>query len=1206
MTSVLPITLRGDNLGERHRHLNSLIEEAHRNSALETILDVPETSPVDVIFKIDLASKHRNVEFIIKTLKSDNMLYVSRALKCTWLLETKYQDIINPDHLESELYPNMITTAVNKMKHWVIINLRDPHRCEQFYNYYKNDLNTSIKYLCHCPPEFISLEFLNVMNQVTPKQLKVLCEYCPNVLKLYYEHLDKSPNALQCYIRDPRRYFDCSKYVLKSDPDTYFAVLEKYYDHVRFGSLPSAITERIMKKHKERFDSKPELYAAWILEKSTLAKCLSSDDNKELVLKLARAEYLGNWLSYKNVEPFIKRINSEERSAFKKKVFVTKDIGEVMKDWPYPIPSPPKMENSETVFDDIQHQPEYYKVYEQRMFKRCIKKRKGGFEPIPPMCAAMDCVIAPRKTLLDELFDRYRFFSFERTMFELRKQLAAEGSVKNREFMMLVLVSKCGENMDQIEKLLRFVVERHNNEPSNLRATIMRSLVVRACVWRLNTDAWNLLLEFGRDLGLDGSQPLICREGLHAALLRVLISGEECPDVLSAAFLDNFTTFTDYKLNAPEKRVVKVRLPALLIASATSATEPSEAQDRVQVLLDALSGLNLNAKDCPGAVDVIVASIRRDPSSAEYLLPRVYNMRIARRELFRENFASFQTNESYINALRHDSTVLNSTEAFEESLKSHSFNFDGFLKKLSLYFGEEKGLAALYVEAASNVASSEPHVSLARPLAFLHVDVASLIDEYQKETKGNPKRQMAAALQSNYHLARSLDVDTRDWQQIGAKAIANKILVCRAVDVEKYIQKSLEWRKTLKLALTLAERSKNLVEIYEKVRAKRPAAAVKKALSYFRRNKSDKVNSAVWRGVSPALAIIDLSVEQRRQLQKSLENANYIPSDIQAKYWTDIFIAFQRISKNKTFPILCRLENILWEVDPDVIRKVIEDFLTEFTPEFVSEDNFQYKMPYCMRSRVVAKYLLLGKNETEQKERLEGVWEPFLDRLTSALKNNIESVEQYLDEFTNALKYHKVFFNETISCLPVLERIATDLRKSLPMEGFFKTFVVIHATMLYYKSISRCLKENPENFTNTKVKRNEGATAVGYIFGAYVGKEIQELKSKYFDSVTFLYQNKLMKIINDQFHHNANKKKFVSAFVKGLIEAGNTEALLIAQNILHREHAEHDDDPERKELMKRLKGSDDKIMKFFLYADMYSNFTEISLFHPLLPPPMLR
>lgn len=108
------------------------------------------------------------------------------------------------------------------------------------------------------------------------------------------------------------------------------------------------------------------------------------------------------------------------------------------------------------------------------------------------------------KSPFDLLFDHYRVAVFERTFRKLEKNILTESTIEGRLNMLLVLVSKTGGVVSHVTKLLKWLVEKHINELTNIRAAVIRSLMKRGHAWRLPQDAWNLLLTFGRDLGLDG------------------------------------------------------------------------------------------------------------------------------------------------------------------------------------------------------------------------------------------------------------------------------------------------------------------------------------------------------------------------------------------------------------------------------------------------------------------------------------------------------------------------------------------------------------------------------------------------------------------------------------------------------------------------------------------------------------------------------
>ncbi|XP_047987655.1 uncharacterized protein LOC125227390 [Leguminivora glycinivorella] len=648
MAHFIPVQLSGNNLGERHLHLNSLVKNAFQTSvSFESIQDLPEASLVDRLFKIAIASKQRNIDYIIKNLKDPDMLFVSKALKCTWILDPEYKDKINANYLENELFPQMTSTAVHKMQHWIQQHLRDPDRCKDFYTYYKEkQFKIAIKFLWHCSNKYILEEFKNIIDKTDARNLKVLSERCPQLIGIFYENFEQNQNFLKHYLDDEQSFFSNLKYILKSDPETFFYVVEKYFNVQKFNNFGPDLTKHIMVHHRHRFFSKSELYTAWLLDIHTIAKYLSPKEVKEVVLKLARADFLGNWFTYQNVEPLIKRLDKNERVAFKNLVFVDKTIGEKLKEWPYTPPNSPVMKeiNGYSLFKD-----KMYSYTKKKVTKRLIKKKKGKLCENIKICA--------RRTLLDELFDHFRFMGFEATLSELRKRLKAESNLQNREFMMLVLVSKSGGNENSLRTLFG-LLSQYRNEPVHFRAAIIRSLVKRAFVWRLPDDLWDNLLQWAHGMGLDGNPSEInCTEGLHAVILRNLLSDREFDPVATRLFFDNFTYFTEYSLSTVERRLLRARLPKLLLDSAISKTG-SGKQSILEQLLIILDAYHIPYNKFSGVIETIATAVQEDRDSSEYLLTRLYNARVARKQFFKENFHFIHGNASYTNALRHDISVI--------------------------------------------------------------------------------------------------------------------------------------------------------------------------------------------------------------------------------------------------------------------------------------------------------------------------------------------------------------------------------------------------------------------------------------------------------------------------------------------------------------------------------------------------------------------
>ncbi|XP_072933793.1 uncharacterized protein [Epargyreus clarus] len=1070
MADILPLTLVGHTLGERLHSLNSTVNNAYQqNIPLQSVLDQPELSPIDRIFKIELASKHKDVEYIIKNLKDKDMLYVSRALKSHWLLQPEYSHIINPLYLESHLYPEMTTTAVNKMKNYIELNLKDPERCLEFYKYYKSNFDVAIKFLWHCSKDVITDQFVSTMDKLTPKYLRILCEACPQVAKLYFDGLKNSKAAYVRYIKSNVKYHNSIMSVLKADGNLFLDLIEKYFDKNLLKPFNPSITRYIMKNYKNRYLTKPELYTAWFLHNKTQATFLNCDEIKDIVFRLARAKYLGLSFKYKNAEPFLKRLCVQERESIKKQIFVDKSFGSEIDTWPYPPPERLKLhEPVYDPFDDVGHDEQPSANWRSMLKKR--KFTKSG------MCHMEMCM--SHKSTLDTLYDRYRFMNFDKVFFEFRKLLLIEGTIEGRRSMILVLVSKAGSNETKLKQLLNFLVDRHSNEAENLRDAVARSMVKRAFAWRLQAETWELLLKWANTS---------VREILHATILRHLLADSACPQTDLEAYLRDFSDLTEYSLNGDEKVIVAKRLPALLI----TANEPNK-------FLDTLKAYNLRVNTIPGAEEMLISAARED----ETTLRRVYQLRIARKHLLVESFKINQTDAAYMNALKHDVSVLANGESFITLLSKEKSNHDRFLRSLVLYFSDPDGLSVQHLNALDKAISENCRVSFARPFAFLVNASNKSLEDYITKTDGKTgitQKKFAAALRANALIARpQIDIDVIDWRVIGAKFISNKVLVCSDKDVDKYIQKCLKWKKTMPVALRLSPRIDSLHEVLLTVIEARPTKAVKFVLAELRKGAVDTYN---WKQIKLIILKLDLTKTSMQYVRRILGDLS-LETNIDAEYWTTVFKVFLKANEEEAMPMLCKIENALTDVEDDSLNDIILNFIRDKLNKDIITDE-QNLSSICLYFRVIAKYLLISQSEEEQKAKIKNVCDPFFDKIEMIYKElqDKSKLIECLDDFLFAMKYTKAFLNNKyVSCIPMFQRILERMGRILPREKYFEKYVYMHLTMLYCRSIRQVMKQKPE-VLHKPMRQDEGTRAVGFVFGKYISIELRDLVKNYFKSI---------------------------------------------------------------------------------------------------------
>lgn len=1211
----IPISLVGENLGERHRDFNARVSESIRlGEPVDDILELQEKSAIDRLFKIDLASKQKHVQYILKNMKEDDMLYVSRALKAKWLLEEEYKDIINPVKLESDVYPEMILPAVNKMKHWIHLNLRDEERCQEFYHYYRDtNPRLAMKYLLKCPTDLITKEvqyffkydsdffYTSPQYFITPHYFKMFCERTPLVAKLVYDLIEQNKSFRLRYTDQQYEYFESLKCVLKTDPDTFLDIVEKHFIFNKFNKMSAVATRFIMTHRKNRFKNKPELYAAWLLDMKELARCLDSQECEKLVIQLARAKYLDPWFNFKNVEPLIKKIEKDKRVEFKKRVFVCKEVGEDVKDWPYP---PPGAITEEVFASEDGSSDDVLGYRACAMTDKLLSGVGMSF-----YCGMIDshgksCERRKLKTNFDVLFDKYRFKSFSESLFDLSKKILAESIPRNRLHMMLVLISKSGGKEVNLEALIQFLM-RHRNEPPQVKAAVIRSLVRRACVWRVSDAIWDNLLKFGEDLGLDGSTPEAeCKEGLHAVVIRSLLKTGKLTPEIKIVFLKDFSPLvTEYTLSVTEKSKILRILPNHLLDSVNTETNGEVAADIMEHLLDTLKLTNTGVNFCNDVVPAVKNLLERDQTASIRILVRLFESNKGRKDLFKENFELFQRDDSYVNALKHDVSVL-SIDRFLKTIVSENIDLDRFLRKISVYFAEDGGLASRLL---AEIKKEKIHKNLARPITILIGSNLSTyileMDEQRKFCKDDKEIEIfCAKIRANAHLARPrFDLNFFTWRQAGVKLVANRVLVCRNVDADRHIEQSLLWKRSARLATVLAKRLDRDVEVLKSVATMRPTVAIKVALEYWKHDHSlsPLVTLSIWKTIKPLISTLEPE-DKNMYLIKKLEKFNHIPEPIRPDFIQTMFplysnMKLQKNNKLNYHSVLHHIHKHLPKMEQEFVDNLLLTFLKDVfivdkksSLQYSVHNNVGIYSDADIYVRILAKYLLLCKNENEQEERFARLADLFFDAMGIYLLKSFgkKTYLHYINIFLRALKSNSAYFsNEYVSCITVMHKVVKKIRPQpqLPPEEHFKLFVEIHLSMLYYISVKKSMKQAPNVFVGEPMdqkKNSEGMKIVAKEFGIHIARDVKDLTSKYFDSITELYSAGL----KDYFLRFRESRFALSLpLVEGIVQGSAGFVGRLALD-LYNEYTRNDEDwiQIRELMMTKF----DKSMMFFFYHDV--------------------
>ncbi|XP_059048600.1 uncharacterized protein LOC131843856 [Achroia grisella] len=1185
--AIIPIQMiHGENLGKRHKRLNTLVNEAFANNIpFESLKGIQESSPVDRLFKIDLAAKYRNEDYIFEMLKDDDLLYVSRALKCNWLVQdSKYSSIINPIYLENELFPEMLTTSVNKMKHWISLNLKDQIRCQEFYQFYKEkDERFALKLLSKCSPDFFLKEMATIpIQKITPHFLKLLCEHWPKTAEIHLKKvIETMTNTKRGYRQSTNTngFLNCLQFLLKTDPDTYFYLIENIYDQ-KFKRLNKDATKYIMRNHRGRFDSKPELYTARLLNTTALAKFLNNEEIKELVIKCARAEYLGyDWFSYKFAKPLVKFMKQAEKSSFCKQIFNEKSFGESITEPPYYIPSMPQSrEPTEDLGSDVSERNyDQYNLLYGKLYRTeyCTMSKRCGIR---------------LRTLLDQLFNQYRFCYFDETFAELSSRIPRESVLENRQYMLLVLVSKTGGRKEHLEKLLHLLVTKHSNEPVSLRAAIVRSLAKRACVWRLESSNWDILLKFGHDLGLDGNPPsIICREGLHAAVLHHILQSQSCPLPVLLSFLKEFSSLNEYTLNKEEKVLVLKCLPKLLLN--VVETETDKATECLNHILDFLTAFRFPIRDCPGIVSSIASTYRRDPSGSSDLLKRLYQARVARKELYKENFEVIQTDRSYLNALRHDVLIL-SGDHFEKFLTAKKpLCPEHFLRKLTIYFSNENEIINHYQKFLMHVLETKPHVKLARIAALLGNIGSTPIWPISITTSSKTQKQVANALGHVTHLIRPyLIKETAKGDNL--VTVANWIHTCSENSLRKNIPKLLLEPRHARLVLALRTPgwpgliSQTMLEATKS----QPTKSLRVTIRVLKQH-GDHFNKQDWDTFNSVLMTIDLK-NKKQYLYSELSELNAISNSCRLDYSIIMYEVLEKIGlgseKGPSFisvlSLLTYIYDYIDKVNVEYIRRIARQFLDNYyTTDKIGSDDFKYSLYASIFVQIIARFLLLNVTELQQKESYTDIGYPFLKKTLQAFNASKEKnkVLKILMLFVYSLKYTKSFLDPK-SCLYALKPIENFFKESIPMEKSFGVNCQLRFTILYGDTLKKCVIEKPDYFQGGKFKNIESVQYAAVSFGKTVAIDIEELVVQYFQSVRNMYNKVLISFLKEKIVRPIPEKYFIPSFINGLVhDRSKINGVLAGVFIYHNFCFEKEVKEKLKEEIQSIANCSDEV-KYFL------------------------
>ncbi|XP_075986041.1 uncharacterized protein LOC142983095 [Anticarsia gemmatalis] len=446
-------------LGERQKELNARVKEAAlSNVDFEVAKKETERSDVDKLFKIDLASKHMNIEYIIEVLKSGDSLHISRALKCQWMYDDEFSNIINVDFLHNNVFPFMSLKMKKKLLTTVSTYVRNVDRASAFYKYCLDAKlhNIALKFIIFTSDEF-KLEFIKGNSHLFA-QLRY---------KNDFKHLIGSSFTLvDTYLSMSQ--IDCNNikvlneisYLYSVSDLKYLDMLEKHVERAHYRNpsrLGLRISKDILKNHKERVLKKPEIYINF-LNKTSVVKYSTVENAKIYLLALLPNKVADFWddkfcQTYTHI---LNIIPDKERFGLIKQMFNEK----------YP----------EQPFEMC------INFYNQQCYKFMTVEEKENW--------ALDQIASQKEILgIGRDYNWYKFVNFAKAFEEVKKLIMITPDNIKRAEMINILIDSA-KNQRELETLFKYYYDRHNNEQRHTKENFIDCTARQHNVYEFDKECW--------------------------------------------------------------------------------------------------------------------------------------------------------------------------------------------------------------------------------------------------------------------------------------------------------------------------------------------------------------------------------------------------------------------------------------------------------------------------------------------------------------------------------------------------------------------------------------------------------------------------------------------------------------------------------------------------------------------------------------------
>lgn len=958
-----------DTLGHKRRNYNKLVNEAIKNNPSEHIPAINyEDTDMDNLFKIDIACHNRNVEYILEVLKSEDMLYVSRAIKrSTWLItDQKYSHIINPLYLKNSLRPKITSKAFNKLLLHIRLNLKNEKRVEEFFNYYykQHDLETAFKWLLKCSVIFIENILRKHTNDIPRYMLTRLYEKSFTFFEIILK------NFTNAYYID--EVLEPGMFLMKINPEEFLDILQT----LRVGNINFAqkYTKVVMETNAERVLNNLEKFFEF-LHIPTFARYLKPEQIKNFILFHLKNEKTRRMFTFKKMKHFLNRLPIDERFDFVHKVFIEQS-------W-----------DRENIDDETW----------QDIVEYCNLPLKG------------------KLSSSKNIWSWYIYASFEKAFEDLKQMIRKESNPTERLWMLRTILTCTRRDEKNVLKLLKYYHKHHFNEAAIYKIQFVNHLIDGSATHKYDHEAWGYLNGIFNSMELYIRPMARMQTCAKAIFLYNIIHDESIPKIIENNFDYDYFVKYEYRekhFSALEKEKIFNYLykyyTSKILKDLTNENQFDESVDIIFKVLTLIDAFKKEIKDYPYILqkinDLIV--INKENSWSRDLSEIYHFKKSWRRVFFSESIILCPSQESCINALNHNPELLkiykseiNASINHEKKVSrkyyypKYNLLFDTFFKKIRINWHRslqnffkitlmeninQKSSPKYFVQALCTILPGKELLEMAQKYA-------PKVPKIDLTQTGDLELSICKHLASNMHRARPqppLEVVVLyakgDYLQCvlpSLNAIFHNISPNNIFDyVESLLNTQVSLQKHGIRVLLSKLNHMNYKNVFSRLAGTWKSCknrTLRKVIfcETFKalcRESDEAVILEKWLCLS---ALIDtLTVQENKKIYLTLSQVEHVPLSVRAEFWMKCFEFLKKLPPKANGQKL--IENLNKNLN-DIMEFLKTDFMEKlFLDNF--DENFTTR-EYDYRPQL-AIYVMSTRSECNQHERYKKILIPVMEK----------------------------------------------------------------------------------------------------------------------------------------------------------------------------------------------------------------------------------